>query len=82
MELEQNRIFILNKFVFSNMVVHQISEHLNQSKLMISGHFSNFMSILVLVEKLVRLFCSLCGLIMSLPTRTTSKTPDNSLYSF
>ena len=43
---------------------------------MISGHFSSFssfMPILVLVEKVVRLFCALSGLIMSLPTRTTNK---------
>ena len=44
---------------------------------MISGHFSSFssfMPILVLVEKVVRLFCVLSGLIMSLPAWTINKT--------
>ena len=44
---------------------------------MISGHFtsfSSFMPILVLVEKVVLLFCALSGLIMSLPARITNKT--------
>ena len=35
------------------------------------------MPILVLVEKVVRLFCLLAGLIMSLPARTTNKTSLN-----
>ena len=51
--------------VFSYTIVFQIGEHLNQSKLMVSGHFSSFpsfMSILLLVEKVVQLFCALSGL--------------------
>ena len=49
---------------------------------MISGYFSSFSSfipILVLVEKAVRLFCALSGLIMSMSSRTTNKTSLNFL---
>ena len=48
---------------------------------MISGYFSsfsNFMTILILVEK-VSLFCELSGLIMSLSARATNKTSLSSL---
>ena len=44
---------------------------------MISWHFSSFLSfmpILVLVKKVVCLFCAISGLIMSLPAPTTNKT--------
>ena len=44
------------------------------------GHFSSFSSFMpnvVLVEKVVWLFCALSGSIMSLPARTRNKTSLN-----
>ena len=52
---------------------------------MISGHFSSFpsfMPILVLSGEVVRSFCALSGLIMSLSARTTNKTSPKLYYSF
>ena len=68
----QNVISISKTFVF------QVVEHFNQSKLMISGHFSSFssfMRILVLVEKVVHLFHALSGLIISPPALTSNNIP-------
>ena len=81
MKLQQISVFtnlILYKLVFSDTFVFQIGEHFKQSELMISGHFSSFSSfrpMLVLVAKVVSLFCGLSGLIMSLPARTTNTNP-------
>ena len=75
--------FIRHTLVFSNTFVFHIGEHFDESKLMISGQFSSFSSftsILLLVEKVVSLFCALSSFIMSLPVRTTNETSLRAMF--
>ena len=60
MKLLQNRVFayLFYTIVFLNARIFQIGEHLNQRKSVISGHysiFSSLMLILFLEEKVVHL---------------------------
>ena len=77
MKLRQNSVFSSLFYTNSNSCVFQGGEHFNQTKSVISGHypnFSSFMLILVLIDKVVRLLGRQSGLIMSLLARTTNKT--------